>query len=85
MTEKEVGPTSPDTAAALNDLAIVVREMEENQEALQLHARAIRIRHKTMGVWNAMVAETLFNVSLIYRDEKDLKSAMQVGGWVVIG
>ena len=47
-------------------------------EALQLHARAIRIRHKTVGVWNAMVAETLFNVSLIYKDEKDLRSAMQV-------
>ena len=31
-----------------------------------------------MGVWNPMVAETLFNVSLIYRDEKDLTSAMQV-------
>ena len=42
VTEKEVGPNSPDTAAALNDLAIVVRELDQNDEALQLHARAIR-------------------------------------------
>ena len=50
MTEKESGANSPDTAAALNDLAIVVRELHEDQEALQLHARAVRIRQKTLGV-----------------------------------
>jgi len=77
-TEQESGANSPDTAAALNDLAIVVRELHEDQEALQLHARAARIRQKTIGVWNATVGETLFNVSLIYKDLGDLTSAIQV-------
>jgi len=44
-----------------------VRELHEDQEALQLHSRAIRIRQKTLGVWNATVAETLFNVSVDQR------------------
>jgi len=77
VTEKEMGSNSPDTAAALNDLAIVVREVHEDQEALQLHARAIRIRQKNMGVWNVTVAEGLYNVSLIYHDLDDLPSAIQ--------
>jgi hypothetical protein len=43
-------------------MGLQVRELHEDQEALQLHARAVRIRQKILGVWNATVAETLFNV-----------------------
>jgi hypothetical protein len=55
-----------------------VRELGEDQEALQLHARALRIRQKTPGVWNVTVAEALYNVSLIYRDLEELDCAVQV-------
>jgi len=49
IDEKGHGEDHPDTATCYNNLGIVAQEIEDNNDAAQMHENALSIREKVLG------------------------------------
>ncbi len=49
IREKTLGATAPETAASLQEMALIYQQQGDLQKALPLAERALAIREKTLG------------------------------------
>ena len=78
ISEKALGPEDPQTAAALNNLAVLYSQMGSYDQALPLARRAAEIREKTLGLENFWTAVSLRNLGFLYLAKKDYSQAESV-------
>jgi len=71
-----LGPEHPDVASTLNNLAILLVEEGEPQEARLLHERALRIREKAFGPDHPAVAQSVQNLASAIRATGDYRQAL---------
>lgn len=67
LREEAVGPEHPETAAAINALAVLAYGEGRYPEAARLMRRALRIREAALGPLHPEVASSLNNLAAIYR------------------
>jgi tetratricopeptide (TPR) repeat protein len=65
----------PDTAQCLHNLADVLYEQGDLDNARSLHERALAIREAYLGADHPDTAQSLNNLALVLRDEGDLDAA----------
>jgi hypothetical protein len=63
ISEKALGPSHPDVAQSLNDLAVAYHEQGKYSEETELHPRALAIRDKAFGPSNSVVAGSFNNLA----------------------
>ncbi|MCW5982895.1 MAG: tetratricopeptide repeat protein [Bryobacteraceae bacterium] len=63
LYEKELGPSHPTTAVALNDLGLTLENREDFQGAEPLYRRALAIQQKAFGSVHPEVGTTLNNLA----------------------
>ncbi len=76
ILEKALGPDHPDTATALNNLALLSQNMGEYAKALPLHQRALAIREKVLGPDHPDTAVTLNNLALLHQSMGEYAQAL---------
>jgi tetratricopeptide (TPR) repeat protein len=69
IRENTLGPNHPDTAAALNDLALLLKEKGDYDGAEPLYRRALAIREKALGPNHPDTAHSLTNLGLLLVDK----------------
>ena len=67
IREKSLGPEHPDTAAGLNNLAVLYRHQGRYDEAEPLYVRAVAILEKALGPEHPNTAQSLSNLAELYR------------------
>jgi len=67
LTERRVGRSHPDTARALNNLAVVFVRLGKYTRALPLHRRALAIAEQELGPRHPDTATDLDNLALVYK------------------
>jgi tetratricopeptide (TPR) repeat protein len=75
LTEKALGPEHLDTAASLNDLALLFWEQGHPEDARPLHERALAIREKALLPEHLDTAVSLNNLGLDLHAQGDLVGA----------
>jgi tetratricopeptide (TPR) repeat protein len=78
LREKDFGPEHPETAATLNDLAIVLREHGEHADARPLLERALTIHEKALGPEHPETATGLNNLAVLLKHQRDFAGARQL-------
>jgi tetratricopeptide (TPR) repeat protein len=71
----EFGLEHPDIATALNNLAIVSKDLEEYDKAESLFNRALEIRKKLYGCEHQLVAQSLNNLGDLFLDKGEYDRA----------
>jgi tetratricopeptide (TPR) repeat protein len=71
----ETGPKSRETAAALNDLGVVLGKQGNLTEAEHSHQDALSVRRVLFGNQHADVATSLDNLATVYRQRRKLHEA----------
>ena len=66
LTETRFGPTHPDTATSLNNLAELYRAMGRYEEALPLYGRSLAIYEQELGANHPETAISLNNLAGLY-------------------
>ncbi len=66
IREKDLGPEHPDTALALNNLAVFYKTMGAYEKAEPLYRRSLAIREKVMGPEHPDTAAVLNNLAGLY-------------------
>ena len=64
-----LGPTHPDTAASLNNLAVLHKTMGEHAKALPLYVRALEIREAALGPTHPDTALSIWNLALLHKNK----------------
>jgi tetratricopeptide (TPR) repeat protein len=72
---KQFGAKSRETAAALNDLGVVLWKQSNLAEAERVHREALGIRRALFGNEHADVATSLNNLATVYRQQRKLDEA----------
>ena len=67
LWEQVLGPTHPDVAWSLNNLAIIYRVQGRFAEALPLYQRALALREQGLGLAHPDVAMSLNNLADLHR------------------
>jgi tetratricopeptide (TPR) repeat protein len=67
IIEKTRGPEHPDTAAIVNNLAMLYQDLGAYDKALQLYQRALAIKIKALGPEHPSIATNLNNLAELYR------------------
>ena len=75
LAEKARGPDHPDTAAALNNLALLYDSMGNYAKAEALYQRALKIKEKALGPDHPDTALALNNLAMLYRSMGDYAKA----------
>ena len=68
IREAVLGPRHPDTAASLNNLATLHRNMGNHKAAIPLLTRALEIREAVLGPRHPNTATSLNNLAGLHRD-----------------
>jgi tetratricopeptide (TPR) repeat protein len=79
IREKTFGPEYPDTAEALNDLALLLKDQGDLAGARPLYERALAIDEKMLGPEHPSTATKLNNLALLLKSQGDF-----VGGTVLV-
>ncbi|PWT82250.1 MAG: hypothetical protein C5B58_08550, partial [Acidobacteria bacterium] len=66
IREKALGPDHPDTATALNNLALLYQSLGDYAKAEPLYQRALKIAERALGPDHPDTAQTLNNLALLY-------------------
>jgi tetratricopeptide (TPR) repeat protein len=69
LWKQELGPTHPDTAIILSNLATLYGEQGRYTEAEPLHKRALAIREQTLGPTHPVTANSLSNLATLYFEQ----------------
>jgi tetratricopeptide (TPR) repeat protein len=72
------GPTDPDVAAALGNLASVYKELGHADRALPLQERALMIAEMTLGRDHPEIAPRLGNLALVYKELGRMREALSL-------
>jgi tetratricopeptide (TPR) repeat protein len=72
---KQFGPKSRETAAALNDLGVVLSKQGNLAEAERTHQEALGIRRRLFGNEHQDVAASLNNLATVYRQQRKFDEA----------
>ena len=75
VIEGSLGPTHADTAACLNNLALLLWELGDLAGARPLFERALAIREKALGPEHPDTAKSLNNLAGLLRNQGDLAGA----------
>ena len=75
LAEKSYGPEKPETALALNNLAMLYKKEKRYADARSLYERALKISEKLVGPDHPDVTVSLNNLALLYAAQGDFKSA----------
>jgi tetratricopeptide (TPR) repeat protein len=75
IREKVLGPTDPDTAHSLNDLAVLLQQQGDLAGARPLYERALDIREKILGPEHPDTAESLNNLAWLLQVQCDFTKA----------
>ena len=67
LTESKLGPEHPDTAAGLNNLALLYESIGAHDKALPLFQRSLAILEKALGPEHPDTATILNNLAELYR------------------
>jgi CHAT domain-containing protein/tetratricopeptide (TPR) repeat protein len=67
--EKNLGPDHPDTAASLNNLALLYSDQGAHSKAELLLHRSLKINEKALGPDHPSTATSLNNLAELYRDQ----------------
>src|SRR5215831_19508400 len=65
---EEFGPIDTRVATVLNNLASLRHQQRDLEEAQALYERALEIRRHTLGLDHPMVAQSMNNLSCLYRE-----------------
>jgi CHAT domain-containing protein len=76
IREKVLGAEHPDTAMALNNLAVTYSELGKQPEALPLQERVLAIREKVLGAEHPDTVMALGNLAVTYSDLGDYAKAL---------
>ena len=76
IREKALGPDHPDTALALNNLALLYYSMGDYAKAEPLYQRALKIDEKALGPDHPDTARALNNLALLKIDLGEAKDAI---------
>ena len=86
LSRREYGERSPKTAAALNDLANLLNDMDRRREAERLYRQALEIGRETLGEGHPAYANWLNNLATLLtitdrRDEAEplYRQALEIG------
>jgi tetratricopeptide (TPR) repeat protein len=69
VREQALGPSHPDVANSLNNLAALYKDQGAYAQAEPLYTRAVAIIEKTLGPSHPLVATNLTNLARLYRDQ----------------
>jgi tetratricopeptide (TPR) repeat protein len=75
ISEKTLGPEHPDTAASLNNLAVLLHDQGDYAGARPLYERALAIREKALGPEHPETATSLNSLARVLHDQGDLAGA----------
>lgn len=78
IMEAALGPSHPDTAGCLNNLALLHKHQGHLVEALQLYERALAIDEKALGPEHPYVAIDLHNLSSLREAQGELAGSRQL-------
>ena len=78
IREKCLGPTHPDVAKQLNNLALLCQNQSKFDEVENYYKRAIEIYTKTLGIDDPNVAKTKNNLASAYLKQQKYKEAEQI-------
>ena len=78
IREKCLGPTHPDVAKQLNNLALLCQNQSKFDEVENYYKRAIEIYSKTLGIDDPNVAKTKNNLASAYLKQQKYKEAEQI-------
>ena len=73
VLEKQLGTTHEDIAVVLTNLANVYFEQNEPELSEKNHLRALNIRLQAFGEVDASVAQSLYNLAVLYDDLMDYR------------
>jgi CHAT domain-containing protein/tetratricopeptide (TPR) repeat protein len=76
LREQVLGPTHPEIANTLNNLAVLYQAQGDYRQAGPLHQRALAIREQALGPTHPEVAITLNNLGELYQTQGDYRQAM---------
>jgi tetratricopeptide (TPR) repeat protein len=75
ISEKTLDPEHPDTAASLNNLAVLLHDQGDYAGARPLYERALAIREKALGPEHPETATSLNSLARVLHDQGDLAGA----------
>ena len=75
IDEKALGPDHPQTAQAINNLALLYQSTAEYAKAEPLYQRALKIREKALGPNHPQTAQALNNLAWLYQNMYDYANA----------
>jgi len=78
--EKTLGPDHPNTAATLNNLAVLYRHLHRDAEAEPLYQRALAIYEKELGPEHRYTAAALNNLAELHRRQERYEEAEHLYG-----
>ena len=78
LSRREYGEGSPKTAAALNNLANLLNDMDRRREAEQFYRQALEIGRETLGEGHPAYANWLNNLATLLRDTDRYAEAEQL-------
>ena len=78
IREKCLGPSHPDVAKQLNNLALLCQNQGKYDEVESYYRRAIEIYTKTLGIDDPNVAKTKNNLASAYLKQQKYKEAEQI-------
>ena len=78
IREAAFGPSHPDIATSLSNLALVLTDQGDLDGACALHKRALAIREAILGPKHPLTARSLNNVANILRRQGDLDGVRQM-------
>jgi tetratricopeptide (TPR) repeat protein len=78
IREEARGPSHPDVALSLNNLALIYHNQGNYAEALRLHERALAIYEQTLGPNHTDVALSLGNMAEVYTRQGNYEEASRL-------
>lgn len=85
MTEKARGKEHPLTLVSINNLALVLFEKGEYEEAEKLHQKGLNAREKVLGKGHPDTLSSVYSLAILYRKLKKYDTAFELYEWACDG
>jgi tetratricopeptide (TPR) repeat protein len=73
-----LGERHPNVTNCFHNIAVVIGQQGQLDEALKMHIKALKIRHRTLGEDHVSVGDSLHDIAIVYGSQDDYDEALEM-------